>query len=471
VGLWLININILDISGFMTPLTITIKENLRLTDVPPQLMTLLVEKLEFVNPKWLENDRMGRWNRGTPQTLKFYDTVGRNGIWIPRGYIRPLINTCRRLGIAFRINDQRRRLKPVDFSFSGRLKPFQQIAVDKMLAKDFGTLSSATGSGKTVMALYMIARRKQPALIIVHSKELAAQWVESIGVFLGINSDQVGFVGSGKKSVGDRVTVSLVQSLYKCADAVSERIGFLLVDECHRCPSRTFTEAVSEFDSQFMLGLSATPYRRDQLSRLIFWHLGDKHHEVDKSQLIESGDVLPARVVFRNTDFNTRRDPVTEYSKMLAELASDTRRNIQIASDIAAEAARKSGICLVLSDRKAHCENLQALLRYRFKLESELLTGDLDMGERKAVVERINRGDVHVLIATGQLIGEGFDCKDLMTLFLATPIKFSGRLLQYLGRVLRPAPGKKYARVFDYVDVHVEILKKAARARRRVYPK
>jgi superfamily II DNA or RNA helicase len=471
VGLWLININILDISGFMTPLTITIKENLRLTDVPPQLMTLLVEKLEFVNPKWLENDRMGRWNRGTPQTLKFYDTVGRNGIWIPRGYIRPLINTCRRLGIAFRINDQRRRLKPVDFSFSGRLKPFQQIAVDKMLAKDFGTLSSATGSGKTVMALYMIARRKQPALIIVHSKELAAQWVESIGVFLGINSDQVGFVGSGKKSVGDRVTVSLVQSLYKCADAVSERIGFLLVDECHRCPSRTFTEAVSEFDSQFMLGLSATPYRRDQLSRLIFWHLGDKHHEVDKSQLIESGDVLPARVVFRNTDFNTRRDPVTEYSKMLAELASDTRRNIQIASDIAAEAARKSGICLVLSDRKAHCENLQALLRYRFKLESELLTGDLDMGERKAVVERINRGDVHVLIATGQLIGEGFDCKDLMTLFLATPIKFSGRLLQYLGRVLRPAPGKKYARVFDYVDVHVEILKKAARARRRVYRK
>jgi superfamily II DNA or RNA helicase len=338
-----------------------------------------------------------------------------------------------------------------------------------MLAKDFGTLSSATGSGKTVMALYMVARRKQPALVIVHSKELAAQWVESIGVFLGIDPHHVGYIGGGKKIVGDGITVSLVQSLYKCADEVSQHIGFLLVDECHRCPSRTFTEAVSEFDSRYMLGLSATPYRRDQLSRLIFWHLGDKHHEVDKTQLIESGDVLPARVIFRNTDFKTRRDPVTEYSKMLAELAGDTRRNIQIAADIAAEAARKSGICLVLSDRKAHCENLQAILRYRFKLESELLTGDLDMSARKQVVERINRGNVHILIATGQLIGEGFDCKDLTTLFLATPIKFSGRLLQYLGRVLRPAPGKKYARVFDYVDVHVEPLKKAAGARRRVY--
>jgi superfamily II DNA or RNA helicase len=455
----------------MTPLTITIKENLRLTDVPPQLMEGLVEKLEFVNPKWLENERMGRWNRDTPQSLKFYDRVGRNGLWIPRGYIRHLINACRRQGVEFRIDDQRRRLEPIDFTFQGRLKPFQQIAVDKMLAKDFGTLSSATGSGKTVMALYMIAKRKQPALIIVHSKELAAQWVEQIGTFLGIKPDNVGFIGGGKKIVGDKISVSLVQSLYKCADEVSESIGFLLVDECHRCPSRTFTEAVSEFDSQYMLGLSATPYRRDQLSKLIFWHLGDKHHEVDKSQLIESGDVLPAKVVFRNTDFRTRHDPVTEYSKMLAELASDTQRNVQIAADIADEAARKSGICLVLSDRKAHCENLQSLLRYRFKLASELLTGDLDMVERKKVVGRVNRGDVQILIATGQLIGEGFDCKDLTTLFLATPIKFSGRLLQYLGRVLRPAAGKKYARVFDYIDVHVEPLKKAARARQRVYRK
>ena len=453
----------------MLPLTITIKENLRLKDVPPQLMQSLMEKLEFVNPKWLENERMGRWNRGTPQSLKFYDKVGRSGLWIPRGYIRHLINACRRQGIEFRLDDQRRRLEPVKFIFKGRLKPFQQIAVDKMLAKDFGTLSSATGSGKTVMALYIIAKRKQPALIVVHNKELAAQWVAQIGAFLGIESNHVGIIGGGKKVVGNKITVSLVQSLYKCADEVSKSIGFLLVDECHRCPSRTFTEAVSEFDSQYMLGLSATPYRRDQLSKLIFWHLGDKHHEVDKSQLIESGDVLPAKVVFCTTGFSTRYDPITEYSKMLAELASNTKRNIQIATDIANEAATNSGICLILSDRKAHCENLQSLLRYRFKLESELLTGDLDMTERKKVVERVNRGDVQILIATGQLIGEGFDCKGLTTLFLATPIKFSGRLLQYLGRVLRPAPGKKYARVFDYVDVHVEPLKKAAQARQRVY--
>ena len=453
----------------MTPLKITIKENLQLKNLSPELMELLIEKLQFINPKWLENERMGRWNRGTPKLLKYYDKVGRTGLWIPRGYIRHLINMCRRQDIKFQIDDQRRKVKPVEFTFRGRLKSFQKIAVDEMLAKDFGTLSSATGSGKTVMALYIIAQRKQPALIVVHTKDLAVQWVERIETFLGIGSEAVGFIGGGKKVIGDKITVALVQSLYKCADEVAENIGFLVVDECHRCPSRTFTEAVSCFDSQFMLGLSATPYRRDQLSKLIFWHLGDKHHEVDKNQLIETGDVLPAKVTFRRTNFTTRYDPVNEYSKMLAELATDTERNILIASDVAREAARNSGICLVLSDRKAHCDNLQALLRYRFKLESELLTGDLDISDRQKVLERINKGQVKVVIATGQLIGEGFDCKELTTLFLATPIKFSGRLLQYLGRVLRPATGKKYARVFDYVDARVETLLKAANARQRVY--
>ena len=154
---------------------------------------------------------------------------------------------------------------------------------------------------------------------------------------------------------------------------------------------------------------------------------------------------------------------------MLSELTADTDRNVLIASDVAQETLNCGGICLVLSDRKAHCENLQSLLKYRFKIDSELLTGDLNLSERQKVIERLNQNKVDVVIATGQLIGEGFDCKNLSTLFLATPISFSGRVLQYLGRVLRPAPGKKMARVFDYIDIHVETLTKAAQSRQRVY--
>ena len=96
-------------------------------------------------------------------------------------------------------------------------------------------------------------------------------------------------------------------------------------------------------------------------------------------------------------------------------------------------------------------------------------SGDLNPAARHRVVKALNGGQVKVLVATGQLIGEGFDCRDLSTLFLATPIKFSGRLLQYLGRVLRPAaPGKDKARVYDYLDP-AGVLENAARARQRVY--
>ena len=453
----------------MSALVITITNNLRLKNVPQDLLAVLTEKLEILNPKWVENERMGRWNRGTPKVLRFCDKVGRTGLWIPRGYMRQLILLCRKYDLKYEIDDQRRRLAPMGFSFNGNLRPFQQVAVDRMLAKDFGTLSSATGSGKTIMALYMIAQRRQPTLIIVHTKDLAAQWTLRIEKFLGIEAQEVGIIGGGKKQIGEKVTIALVQSLYKCVEEVAERVGFLVVDECHRCPSRTFTEAVTGFDSQYMLGLSATPWRRDKLSKLIFWHLGDVHHEVDKKHLLKTGDVLPAEVITRETDFKPHYDPVTEYSKMLSELTADTQRNILIAADVAREAATNEGICLVLSDRKAHCENLRALLKFRFKIESEILTGDLNMDQRQLVIEGLNQKRVQVVIATGQLIGEGFDCQNLSTLFLATPIRFSGRVLQYLGRVLRPAPGKKTARVFDYVDIHVDTLTKAALARQRIY--
>jgi len=453
-------------------MTITIKNNLRLSGVPVDFRQMLMEKLHLVNPKWIENDRMGRWNRRTPRELKFYDKIGSDRIWIPRGFMRQLVLLCRRLGVKYKIDDQRRRLSSVNYSFTAQLKPFQKTAVDVMLSRDFGTLHSATGSGKTVMALYMIAKRRQPALIVVHTKELAAQWMNRIEQFLNIQVSEVGMIGGGQNRIGSKITVSLVQTLYKCAEEVTAHVGFLVVDECHRCPSRTFTEAVTCFDSMYMLGLTATPWRRDKLSKLIFWHLGDVHHEVDNTMLIEQGDVLSAEVIERVTTFDTRFDPVNEYTKMISELTANDVRNRLIVSDVAREVEnREEGICLLLSDRKIHCETLQSLLKYRHNISAELLTGDLNDNQRQTVLDRLNRKQTPVLIATGQLIGEGFDCKDLSVLFLATPISFNGRVLQYLGRILRPAPGKGTARVYDYVDSRIHVLKKAAETRKQVYRK
>jgi superfamily II DNA or RNA helicase len=153
---------------------------------------------------------------------------------------------------------------------------------------------------------------------------------------------------------------------------------------------------------------------------------------------------------------------------MLSELTGDEDRNRLIVNDVAKEASNGGGVCLVLSDRKSHCEAISSMLSDT-GVAADVLTGDTRDNEREAIVGRLNSGNVKVLVATGQLIGEGFDCRGLSTLFLATPIKFSGRLIQYLGRILRPAPGKDTARVYDFVDVNIGVLRASANQRQRVY--
>jgi len=445
---------------------VILDNELHLVGVDPEVAVALRDRLTFVNPKWEDNERLGFSNWQTPSKLCFLKKHD-DALTMPRGFTRQLIGILKKHGTSFRLDDRRRALAEVDFTFQGRLKDFQQEAVQAMLTRDFETLAAPTGSGKTVMALAVIAERRQPVLIVVHTKELMEQWISRIETFLGIPAPEVGRIGGGKMEVGEKITVALVQSLYKCAGEVAPHIGFLVVDECHRIPARTFTEAVTSFDCRYMLGLSATPWRRDRLSRLIFWHLGDVVHDVDRDALVDSGLILDAKVVWRETHFKPWHDPAKEYSRMLTELTEDPERNALIADDVAGEVQNGAGVCLVLTDRKAHCDTLLGLLAAR-GVRGHLLTGDLPNGERQRVVTDLNAKKVKVLVATGQLIGEGFDCRELSTLFLATPIKFNGRLWQYLGRVLRPAPGKDKARVFDYLDP-VGVLRAAAQGRKRVY--
>jgi superfamily II DNA or RNA helicase len=452
----------------MFTLTVTNKTTLHpVTDLPVNVLERIRERLTFQNPQWIENDKRGFSNWDTPQELCYLEEAG-DSLIVPRGFTRQAIGILTGNGVRHRVDDKRRLLPVVDFGFTGKLRDFQEEAVSAMLERDFGTLSAPTGSGKTVMALALIAARRQPALVVTHTRELANQWCDRIESFLGIPVNEVGRIGGGKQSIGGKISVATVQTLIKCAADVAPYVGHLVVDECHRVPSRTFLEAVTAFDCRYQLGLSATPYRRDGLGRLIWYFVGDKVHEIQQADMIETGNVLRAEVVIRQTNFVPMADPSLEYSAMLSELCEDRERNALIASDVAREARHSKGVVLLLSDRKSHCETLQRLLAAK-GIEAHLLTGDLSTKARTKVVDDLNNGQVKVLVATGQLIGEGFDCRELSTLFLACPVKFSGRLIQYLGRVLRPAPGKRQALVFDYLDAHVPVLEASAKSRAQVY--
>ncbi|MDD4273398.1 MAG: DEAD/DEAH box helicase [Desulfobacter postgatei] len=421
--------------------------------------------LTIQNPAFLEAVKQNRYTGKIPRELFFF-AEEKDGLVCPRGCVDHLARLCEQSGEIVEWVDDRRTLEPVDFSFDGSLRELQHQAINDVLSSDQGLLEAGTGAGKTVMALYLIAQRKQPALVVVHTKELLSQWIDRIETFLEIPRADIGIIGGGKFSIGDRITVATVQSLYKRVDEVVPYVGHLVVDETHKAPARMFTEAVSAFDAKYILGLTATPWRRDRLSKVIFWHVGDVTGRIAKDDLVQAGNLCRAEVNWVETGFYPLADASAEYSKALSELTQDADRNRLICKTVAVNNGHS--ISLILSDRKEHCEKLQNLLFNEDGIKAEVLTGSTSPKERERIITALQDGECRYLIATGQLIGEGFDLPGISNVFLSTPVKFSGRLIQYVGRALRPAPGKYKAMIFDFVDDH-GVFKASAKSRAETY--
>jgi len=459
----------------MITLTINNYLHIQTAGLQPEIVEELKVRLTFKNPAYKEAlgrmRAMGR--RGLPRLpewIRGWETAG-GCLIVPRGCTADIVKFLEGRQVALKTANLTRGLSPVEFAFQGVLKPAQAQAVGAALARRFGTIESPTGSGKTVMGLYLIAQRRQPALVVVHTVTLMKQWVERAEAFLGLSSAEIGIIGQGSRTVGPRLTVALVQTLRKCAAEIAPQIGHVIVDECHHTPASTFTEALAPFDSAYALGLSATHKRRDGLTPLIYWYIGPLVHEVSRNVLIKNGDIIQVDPVIRKTNFipSEGYDPAWQRAALMQELTTNIERNALIATDVAKESL--NGPCIVLTDRVAHCADLAAAIFSAGETSVEICHGGLPRVQQDAIVQAMNGGLLQVLVATGQLLGEGFDCKKLTALFLATPIKFSGRLIQYLGRVARSAEGKVSARVYDYHDVNVDVLMRAARERLRTYKK
>ena len=442
---------------------LTVSSDCLLAEISLPLEKAIKARLTIDNPKYISAKRYGRWvGKKLQPVLKYYEPVPA-GLRFPRGFANQAILLCREhTGESPQIIESRRLLPEVDFSFSGALRPYQEEAVADVAKRSFGVLEAGTGSGKTVMALAIIAARRQPTLIVVHTKELLYQWQQRIEEFLGLNA---GLVGDARLDI-QPVTVAIVNSARKRVDELAPLFGHLIVDECHRVPAALFTEVVSRFDCHYLLGLSATAFRSDEgTTRLISIFMGDRIHQVDQAQLQASGAIVKPELIRCATAFthNYRGD----YQALITALTSHQGRNLQIVEDVVQAAGRAdTGVLLVVSDRVGHCEIFARELARR-GLSVALLTGQTPPEKRIEIVRMVQEGELRILVATLQLIGEGFDCSGLSTLFLTTPITFEGRLLQVLGRIMRPAAGKQ-AQVYDYVDESVSVLCRSAEIRRKV---
>ncbi len=443
--------------------TLTVSSDCFIDHPDENLEKVLKDKLTIDNPKYVAARRYGRWiGKRLKPKLSYFESVP-DGIHFPRGFSNQAVLLCREItGGDPEIIDNRRLLEDQSFEFSGALRDYQDVAVAKVCSRSFGVLEAGTGSGKTVMALAVIAERKQPTLVVVHTKELLYQWQERAHEFLGV---EAGLVGDGHFDIKP-LTIAIVNSARKRTAELVPCFGHLIVDECHRVPATLFTDVVSFFDSYYLLGLSATAFRSDEgMTKLIYYFMGDRVHTVDQLHLKVTGAVLKPKVVRKKTDFSYHYRG--DYQALVTALTKHQGRNRQIVDDILQVVSEQpGGTALVVSDRVSHCQIFVELLN-KHSVHVELLTGQTPADQRSAIVNDVQQGSVQVLVATLQLISEGFDCSGLSSLFLTTPITFEGRLLQVIGRIMRPAENKIPC-VYDYVDDAVSALRRSAAARQKI---
>ncbi|NII28159.1 DEAD/DEAH box helicase family protein [Pseudoflavitalea sp. X16] len=451
--------------SYTSNLTIALKHDIHLnrSAIVPALFIFIKEELNFLNTEFIIKKNSGRNTFGTERYFRFIEEQG-NSILLPKGFIGKLIRFCRDNGIAYNLADQRKTHQLVPFSFQATLRPHQQECMEAISKKDMGVVVAPPGSGKTVLALKMIADKQQPSLIIVHRKQLAQQWMERIEAFLGIPQKDIGKIGQGKIKVGERVTVATIQSLVKAdLQSLADAFGLIIVDECHHVPAETFRNAIGKFNSRYLYGLTATPFRKYNDGKLIFIHLGEIIAEVRTEQLSTTNS---PEIIIRNTSlevpFNAKTDRFETLSKILIH---DSERNKLILKDVVSELSKGRKI-VILTGRKEHIDSLEQYLKQSF--ETITLCGDDSENNRNAKCKLLKTGNFQALITTGQFFGEGSDLQNVQCLFLVYPFSFKGKLIQYIGRVQRSEISPT---IYDYRDSKIDYLNRMFLKRNVYYRK
>ncbi len=428
---------------------------------PAELRRAVRDRFTLPNPAYQEAVKFDRDTRDLPERLLYYDVRPDGALIVPRGALELLYGDLRALGLDPRWTDETHVADPVAFEEMVTLSPAQERAVDAALGRRMGLVCAPAGAGKTVLGLVAVARRRQPALWLTHTVELARQAVARATTVLGLAPDEIGFIGDGECRVGERLTIALTQSLARHIPPALLGVGMVVLDEAHHCPAEQTAAVVSQFPARYVLGLTATPYRRDKLDAVLEFYLGPIVATIDKADLADR--LITPRIIKRDTGLRPTGDSFTE---IVSELVVWPARNALIAEDVA-RAVADGRRCLVLSERVGHVRELTRLLQER-GIAAAALYGSLGKKARGQVVADIGAGVIDVAVATGSLVGEGLDCPRLDALFLATPVSYHGRVVQYLGRVSRTAPGKRSAIVVDYCDDN-RMLWSTWRNRRLVY--
>ncbi len=419
-------------------------------DLPQTLANRLIRLAAFQNPEFYKAQamRLSVWNKS--RIIGCAENYPQH-IGLPRGCLDAVLDLLQENDIRPKLQDERLAGRKVPTKFIGTLRKDQKATVREMLKHEVGVLCAPTAFGKTVTAAALIARRKVSTLVLVHRTELMCQWQERLAGFLDFKKGSLGVIGGGKKKPSGKIDIAVMQSLSRREDLgeLLDQYGQIIIDECHHLSAFSFEAILKQAKAKFVVGLTATPIRRDGHQPIIFMQCGPIRHSAARPEtapaLLEVWPkVLPAPEI----------PPDSPIQDVFRILANDATRNRHIAEDVLT-AYREGRKVLVLTERTDHLPLLQEAFGDEVK-NCFVLHGRLSKKQRTAVFAELNALDEsapRVLLATGRLIGEGFDHPPLDTMVLAMPISWKGTLQQYAGRLHREHADKQDVRIYDYAEI------------------
>lgn len=431
------------------------------------LANRLIRLAAFQNPEFYKAQamRLSTWDKarviGCAENYPCH-------IALPRGCLEAVKELLRDNGIRLELNDQRFLGQALDVVFAGTLRADQEDAVARMLGSDTGVLCAPTAFGKTVTTAALIARRGVNTLVLVHRTELLKQWQERLQFFLGVGKGIVGTIGGGKAKPTGKIDIAVMQSLSRRGEIseLVENYGHLIVDECHHLSAFSFEKILKHAKAKYVLGLTATPIRRDGQQPIIFMQCGPIRHTAAKPESAPHDMIIIPRMLSGRIDMPVEAG----IQDVFRHVAHDTTRTQALAAEI--EVSFNQGRkLLVLTERTDHLEAIGSVLEGRV---GNLFTlhGRMTKKQRSHLIGELDAlppDAARVLLSTGKLVGEGFDHPPLDTLVLAMPISWKGTLQQYAGRLHREHATKTDVRIIDFVDAGHSALLRMWDKRQRGY--
>lgn len=444
---------------------------------------LLYLMAAFQNPEYQK--RNTRFASGPPViSLAGFSADGQY-LELPKGLLQPLLDQLADGDIPVEFEDRSQAGQRLEIEFNGKLREEQQEMVDTLAAHETGILEAATGTGKTVMAAALIAKKKVNTLVLVQSKEILSGWVRTLNQFLTFKDPEyeqpalrsrtypgkIGVLQSQTNTLCQRVDVAMMPTLISRdeKEEILGRYGMVLVDECHHCASPTAQSLLNQVSARFLYGFSATPRRTDGLDPGIIWQIGPVVTRFT-SRMQMAGQNFGRFLVPCKTRFIPDSQDGTDFMRIVQEAAADPLRNAQIVSDVLTAMLAGAKV-LVLTRFVDHARLLAAWIEQADK-KANLLVYAGDPVQKQENAKRLKQLDPDqktVLVGTYSSIGEGFDYPPLDTLMLALPVRSQISISQAIGRIHRPCTGKTKVMVYDYIDQDSSMLAAMYQARAREY--